>query len=229
MKRWLIVFLCAVVAAFLTWGAHARIDQRRRHKIARFQAENDQLRLRISQWYSTIPASAKASLAEPPVAPSVASAPGQVTEAAASPLRKDVEFYDAGRATPTAALETLAWACDSADPKTVEGLVVFDDAARAKTVAFLATLPPKLQAQWPSPEVAAADVLVDGAKERPFPIPRVLALARVEQLGPDRVKLRLPDTNYDDMDFRRLDSGWAYAITEAEVDLFIERNAPRKR
>lgn len=228
MKRWLVVSLCAVVAAFLTWGLHSRIDQRRRFKIARFQAENDRLRLRISQWYSAIPASAKASLAEATVT-SVAPAGSATIAPVASSLRADVEHHDAGRATPTAALRTLAWACDSTDAKTVEGLVVFDDAARAKTVAFLATLPPNLQAQWTSPEVAAADVLVDGAKERPFPIPRVLALAGVEELGPDRVKLRLPGTHYDDMDFRRLESGWAYAITEAEVDQFIARNAPPKR
>jgi hypothetical protein len=31
------------------------------------------------------------------------------------------------------------------------------------------------------------------------------------------------------MDFRRLESGWAYAITEAEVDQFIDELSPRKR
>ncbi len=151
------------------------------------------------------------------------------TESPGAVRRTDVEFHNAGRATPIDALLTLAWACDNADAKTVEGLVILDDAARAKALAFMSRLPPNLQAQWTSPEVAAADALVDRVKQRPFPLPRVLALARVEEMGPDRVKLRLPDTNYDDMDFRRMESGWAYAITEAEVDQFIDEHAPRKR
>lgn len=57
-------------------------------------------------------------------------------------------FQNRGRATPSAALETLVWAALSGDEATLADITALNSATRARAEAFIAQLSPEERATW---------------------------------------------------------------------------------
>jgi hypothetical protein len=62
------------------------------------------------------------------------------------------EWKNAGRATPTAAVETVLWAAAGGDVDALAKAVVFDAKVRPSVDAFFAALPPAMREQHGTPE-----------------------------------------------------------------------------
>jgi hypothetical protein len=149
------------------------------------------------------------------------------TPAAEGSLQPGAEYRKEGQATPEAALQTFAWACDHADTALMQKLLVFDADAREKTAAYFASLPPENRPQSVSFEAVAADLYISDGMNHPYPVATVLQLARFEPIGPGRVRLHLPDANGDGYEFQQTAEGWKLAVTMKVVDDYIKETAER--
>jgi len=146
------------------------------------------------------------------------------TVAAAIPAQQPAEYYrNEGNATPQAALQTFAWACDRGDTETVNRLLHIDAGARPKAEAFMASLPEAGRAQWKNVDEMAATVLIRSNMARPYPNADILETATVESITADRVRLRLPNVPKDGTEYQQTAEGWKYVLTEAVVDGYIKR------
>jgi hypothetical protein len=132
-------------------------------------------------------------------------------------------YRNEGRATPLAALQTFAWACDCGDINAIRQLFVIDPDARPKAEAFYAALPVNARTQWKSVDEMAATLLVQNGMEHPFPAADILSAAPMETIRDGRVRLRLPGTQRDGMEFQQDSGGWKHAITGEMVDNYIRR------
>ncbi|HLP26078.1 MAG TPA: hypothetical protein VK477_10390 [Acidobacteriota bacterium] len=133
-------------------------------------------------------------------------------------------YQNAGQATPHAALQTLAWACDQGDAELMQKLLVFDEIARKKTEAYFASRPPAARPPGSLDALAAALYVSDGI-QHPYPVAEVLARARFEPVNPARMILRLPGANGDGYEFQQTPGGWKLVVTEAVIDDYIRRSA----
>lgn len=70
-------------------------------------------------------------------------------------------FQDAGRATPSAAFQTMVWAATRGDDRAVASLLAFEPAARERAQAMIAALPEGARAKYPTPESLAALLFAD--------------------------------------------------------------------
>lgn len=143
-----------------------------------------------------------------------------------SPLLKPT-YRNAGQATPVAALQTLAWACDRGDMEMMEKLQVFDPAAREKAMPYFLALPPEIRARWATPEAMSAALYISDGMHHPYPGAEVLEHAEFETISPTRVRLRLPGANGDGYEFQQTAEGWKLAVTMAVVDDYIRQSAQR--
>jgi len=224
--------IAALVTVLLTSAGQYHVQQGRSQEAARLRSENEQLRLTVSQQYQAQQAEAalttqKARMnAVSSVSPSEAAA---VDRANAHSLdvspTAGAEYRNEGQATPVAALQTFAWACDHADAALMEKLIVFDADAREKTAAHFASLPPGERPESVSFEAAAAALYISDGMKHPYPVAAVLRLARFEPIKPDRVRLHLPDANGDGYEFQQTPEGWKLAVTMKVVDDYIEESA----
>lgn len=137
------------------------------------------------------------------------------------------DYRNEGQATPVAAMQTLAWACDHGDIALMEKLLVFDPDAREKARRIFQAQRPGLPPQWTSLEAMAAALYVADGIERPYPVARVMAVARFEELRPGRVRLHLPGSNGDRYEFQQTAEGWKLAVTLAVVDDYLRQPAKR--
>ncbi|MEO6992017.1 MAG: hypothetical protein ABI273_00185 [Lacunisphaera sp.] len=137
------------------------------------------------------------------------------------------EYRNEGQTTPIAALQTYAWACDHADTATIIHLIRFDELARRKAVAYMATLSAEAQGQLNSPEAMGAALLIDQGIQYPYPGAKILALAKIEVISETRVALLLPDTDHERAEFQKTADGWKYAITERMVDDYIAETSAK--
>jgi hypothetical protein len=134
-------------------------------------------------------------------------------------------YRNEGRATARATLQTLAWACDQGDATTVQAMLVFDDAARAKAEQFFKSLSPEARGTWRTVEDMAALLITRSGMEAPFPAADVLDSVELEELSPDRVRMHLRGTRRDGSEFQRTSAGWSYVITETMVDRYTQQRA----
>jgi hypothetical protein len=218
----------AVFAAILSasgWQVHQR--QSWAEDAARLREENSRLRWEAGQRLAARRAVFQPGgqgVARSTPAEAVLHSAGSSTAGSASAYRGN--YRNEGQATPHAALQTLAWACDQGDEELMQRLLVFDDIARKKIEAHFAGLPPKARPAGLSLEALAAALYVADGIQRPYPVAEVLALARFEPVSPARMILRLPGSkNGDGYEFQQTAEGWKVAITEAVVDDYIRQSA----
>jgi RNA polymerase sigma factor (sigma-70 family) len=127
-----------------------------------------------------------------------------------------------GRATPTAAAQTMVWAMQRGDVKTVASLIECAPPERAKLEAFIATLPEIVRTDYGTPEELIA-FMMSGS---PRPIVGVQLLSQIQ---PDsdteihRVQMQYQngDVRQDEIKFRRDADGWKQVVSPAVVDRVI--------
>lgn len=208
----------AVLSAAVTAGSLYYIQRHRGREAANLRRQNNAMRVQINQrWHERIPATATTETG----AVRETSAPA---DNAPMPGRSPVENYrNEGRATPLAALQTFAWACDRGDVDTVRQLLQLDPGARSQIAAFRATLPESARAEWKTVDEMAVAMLTINIMFSPFPNADILATATPEPIREDRVRLRLPGLPKDNTEYQRTAAGWSYVLTEAMVDNYIRR------
>ncbi|MCX6954244.1 MAG: hypothetical protein NTV51_19000 [Verrucomicrobia bacterium] len=121
-----------------------------------------------------------------------------------------------GRATPTAAFETLVWAAMTGDEATLAQLLRFSPAARAKAEAWLAGLPPETRAQWTVEKLgglfysniltAVSALQVTGESVESDGESAVVGLRLAGSGGQEKVKFKLGP------------NGWQVAVSEGQFD-----------
>ena len=127
-----------------------------------------------------------------------------------------------GRATPTAAAQTMMWAMQRGDTKTVASVLEFEPPERAKLEAFMATLPEKVRTDYGTPEELIAFVM--SGSPRP-----IVGVQLLSQTQPDadtemhRVQMQYQngEVRQDEIKFRREADGWKQVVSPAVVDRVI--------
>lgn len=208
------------VAAVITLGAHYRARQNALREVSRLRAENDSWRLEINQRRETMHLKEQNSGSGKRGGHSEGAGIGvpDSNDPGGVPV---TEYRNEGRATPIAALQTMAWAIDYGDAGALEKLISFDDTAKEKAAAYWASLSQASRTQWGSLEGMAAALLISDGVHRPFPPAKVLEKATSEVVGKDRIRLRLPGTSREITQYQRTPDGWKFAITEAMVDAYL--------
>lgn len=219
--------LAAVTAAVLASGWQYQGWQQRREEVARLRTENERLRLQVNARRDGQLGHGRARAGEQDVP--VASSRRNVRGGAMGQPGAEVldEYRNEGMASPLAALQTLAWACDRADAVLMEKLLVYDEDARRKILAHLAAQSTGSSARMPSIEAGAAALYIEDGMHHPYPAARILERARFEQLRPGRVLLHLPGANGDGYQFQQTSDGWKLAVTLKVVDDYIQESARR--
>lgn len=191
--------MTGAVTTVLATGWFYREREGRLQEAVRLRAENDQMRLLVSQRHEAWLKQAQRV--------------------------RGTEYRNEGQDTPLSALQTYAWACDHGDVARMETLIVFDVAARKKADDYFATLPRTVRTQWASLDAMAAAIHISAGMNNPFPGAALLQQARFESSSPDRVVVVMPGTNADRSEFQRTAAGWKLVITEAMVDAHIQQEA----
>jgi hypothetical protein len=224
-----ISLITALLSAAVTAGGFHYYHQGRAREAHRLQAQNSRMQAEASQRQQTRVAATRPATPTP-MAQTFAGAGGTAAVAATIPAEKAAEYYrNEGNATPLATLQTFAWACDRGDTETVGRLLHIDAAARPKAEAFMAALPESARAQWKTVDEMAAAVLTRSIMASPFPNADILETATVEPVGPDRVRLRLPDVPKDGTEYQQTPDGWKYVLTEKVVDAYIRQARQQER
>lgn len=219
MSPFKLASLAAGLAVLVTAGALYLHHQARQREARTLRWENDRLRLEVSARF--------AGKAAAPTAPAPAGSTPVAVSDVAVPASSQEEYYrNEGNATPHAALQTFAWACDRGDVETVARLLFIEPAARPKAEAFWAGLPESVRAQWKSADEMAAAVLARSVMERPFPHRDLLATATAESLAEGRVRLHLPNVPAPRgrTEYQSSAEGWKYVLTAEVVEAYIQQS-----
>lgn len=205
--------------------------QDRQQEATRLRAENAQLRLKISRQHQGQLGQAESS---GPKAMTGSEAEGSQPVGALIDASEEVPskrsqlvkptYRNAGQATPVAAMQTLAWACDRGDMEVMEKLQVFDPAAREKAMPHFIALPPEIRAQWATIEAMSAALYISDGMHHPYPGAEVLEQAEFKTISPTRVRLHLPGANGHGYEFQLTAEGWKLAVTMAVVDDYIRQS-----
>lgn len=214
MNRLVVSLLAALLASAVTAGG--LYYQQRVNSREAAQLKNANGRMRMA-------ASLARTRAQAPVSPPMATGEPAPVAAAREPLPAPVEYRNEGTVTPLATLQTFAWASDRGEVEAVGRMLHIDPSARTKAEAFLAALPAEARVRWPTVDAMAAELLTSQGINAPFPAASILALAEIESLGTDRVRLRLPGTPKDRTEYQRTAEGWKYVVTEKMVDDYVQR------
>lgn len=218
-----------VTALGVLWSQHST-QMDRDAEVARLRDENARIRAAIAERTAahsvasaSVPSAADDAV-RPPPAVGVSVAKGQPS-AVDQPKRWPIRRYtNAGQSTPTAALQTMAWACDQGDVETMAGLFLIDEDVRPQANAIYEAIPAKQKAEWSSVEAFAAAIIVHNGIEQPYPGAEVLALAKIEHITESRVMLLLPGAVVSGVVFQQTAGGWKYVIREAVVAEYIARH-----
>lgn len=224
----------SLMTSFLAIGGAFGILQyaqlERGQEITRLKKENAHMRLVISQRESAGPLTADSVVHRSTGEISSTSNEGSSTPNDQQTLTDAARrwptriYLNAGQATPIAALQTMAWACDQGNVKAMARLFIIDDEARPKAAAIYASIPAERKAEWSSLEAFAAAMIVGDGIEQPYPGREVLALAKIEPITVGRVRLMLLGAVVSGLEFQHTAEGWKYVISVAVVDDYIARN-----
>lgn len=207
--------MVALVAGGLTFVCLTWLDRGRAREAGELRREIAALRAqRVSR--------PKPAVAASPVV-GVAATSHQPSPGAPSPLPPTPVYRNEGRATARAALHTLAWASDRGDVAVVGAMLIFDEPARAKADTMFAALPLSARGDWRTVDDMAAALMTRSGMEAPFPEAEVLDAVKIEEIGADRVRMRLAGTHRDGAEFQRTGAGWSFVITEPMVDRYIQQ------
>lgn len=222
--------LTILVTGLLVSTSQFIARQDRQQEATRLRAENMRLRAKISRQHQVQLRQAESSGRRVETGPGAegsppAGAPIDAAEEGSSKLAQLLRptYRNAGQATPVAALQTLAWACDRGDMEMMEKLQVFDPAAREKAMRHFPELPPEIRAQWATPEAMSAALYISDGMHHPYPGAAVLEQAEFETISPTRVRLHLRGANGDGYEFQLTAEGWKVAVTMSVVDASIEK------
>ncbi|HEX2862327.1 MAG TPA: hypothetical protein VHN79_11835, partial [Lacunisphaera sp.] len=225
--------LTALATGLLVSTGQFFARQDRQQEATRLRAENGVLRSKISRRQE-----------QDQLRPAVSPGPGVMTDPAVeggqpagaltdasegppsklSQLLKPT-YRNAGLATPVAAMQTLAWACDRGNMEVMEKLQIFDPAAREKAMPHFLALPPEIRAQWATPEAMSAALYISDGMHHPYPGAAVIEQAEFQTISPTRVRLHLPGANGNGYEFQLTAEGWKLAVTMAVVDDYIRQSA----
>jgi len=224
--------IAGFLAVLVTIGGHHHVQQGRLQEARRLRAENDRLRMEVNQRRQTpsikgVDAGAGTGVGALDVAKGKETS--RVDHAKMDARVPGTEYRNEGQATPVAAMQSLAWACDRGDAVLMESMIYFDESARPKARDYLAALPERVRAQWTTPEAMAAALLVSDGINRPYPVATIIQHAKTEELRPGRMAVLLPGTGRERIEYQETPAGWKYAITEAMVDNYIRRAAEQAK
>lgn len=126
---------------------------------------------------------------------------------------------DHGLATAHDAALTFAWAGDISDPDVMARVITFDDKARARAEAILATMPESIRTEYPTVEAFFGMLLAASTLEAPPPGADMIARMMTEvELAPGRVAMRRVGTNVNVHEYQLTATGWKYVLPEAGVN-----------
>lgn len=134
-------------------------------------------------------------------------------------------FQNRGRATPSAALETLVWAALKGDEATLADLTTLNSATRAKAEAFIAQLPAEDRAHW-TPE-KLGQLWFSGL----FTELSAVQIVGETTVAADEAIVRLRLANRSDeekLSIRRTPRGWKVLAPGAAVDHLERKLRPAK-
>jgi hypothetical protein len=214
----------ALLAALATAGGLYFAQHHRAQEAAHLRYENNRMRYTAAMRHQTAnPVAAGAAAATTPARNPLAGPEAPQTPAG--------DYRNAGQATPQATFQTFAWACANGDAARVERLLCFEEVARDKAQAFMATLPDAARRNWSTPEAMAAALFIADASEHPFPAAMILAKATPAALAVDRVLLELPGAGplREHTEYVKQGESWRYVITAAAVDDYIARTGGNRR
>mgnify|MGYP001570303026 CR=1 FL=1 len=128
-------------------------------------------------------------------------------------------WKNAGKATPSAAAETLMWAADGGDVETLAKSIFLEPAAREKAEGILARLPDSMRATYDTPEKLVALLMA-----REGDIRAMQVLVENKQGDDALVNLRAQKddgkTKEEGYQFRRANDGWQMVVPGKLVDKF---------
>ena len=136
---------------------------------------------------------------------------------------------NAGRATPSATAQTIAWALRQADFKVVASALTFDAPERAKLEAFIATLPDKIRTEYGTPEEVVALVMAGSPK----PIAGVQLLNRTQPDADTEIQVvqwqyQTGEVQQNELKFHRDADGWKQVVSPALTDRVIAFLKPKQ-
>lgn len=123
-----------------------------------------------------------------------------------------------GIATPKDTLMTFAWAAHEADVEALTSLLWFDPPARAKAEEIWATMPPEVQAAYPTPEALYAFFVAADALIAPPPGAEFVARMNIVDLGPERAAARFPGSDRNNSEYQKTPAGWKYVMPLVGVE-----------
>jgi hypothetical protein len=143
----------------------------------------------------------------------------QVANNAPLDLRPASAWKNAGRGTPSAAIETLFWASDGGEVETLAASILLEPDAREKALALLARLPDAVRAQYDTPEKFIALFM---AREGDARAMQVLTenISGNDALVNVRAQRGDGKTKEDGYVFRRSPDGWRLVVPAKSVDKF---------
>lgn len=129
---------------------------------------------------------------------------------------------DVGRASPSAAAQTMLWALQRGDVKDAAAVLAFEPADRAKLEAFIATLPEKFRQDYSTPEQVMAFVMSGS----PRPIAGVQLLNTTQpdattEVHHVQVQYQNGEVKQDDVTFKKDPDGWKQLVATPTVDRVI--------
>lgn len=123
-----------------------------------------------------------------------------------------------GIATAQNAAMTFAWAGDICDPEVFGEIITFDDPAREKALAVLATMPETIRTQYPTPEAFYGLLLAASTLEAPPPGADILEQNMVMvELQPGRAAMRRKGSDRNMHEYQLTETGWKYVLPEVGV------------
>lgn len=216
------IFLAVVVATLLTTGGLHFRQQRQSAEASRLQQENRRLRAIVDRKPPTV--SAAVGVASNADVPPASPATNRAIPVSAAKQTPEIYRND-GQATPIAAMQTFAWACDRADTSRVAQLLDIEPAARAKAETRFAALPPEMRTRWKNAEAVVVDAVIFNVMASPFPAADVIDAVPAEPLGDDQVRFAMKRG----IIARKTAEGWKLVVTEPLLEGLFNSLPPASR
>jgi phage host-nuclease inhibitor protein Gam len=196
--------------------AAAAAYENERAEIARLREELNALKAK-AQEFGQVTQSLKTAVA-------AASAGKSATDALPVRLTPISEWKNAGKATPSAAVETVLWAAAGGDVDTIANSLELTPSAREKAQALFDRLPEATRAQYGSPEKLMALMMAKDADKVSG-----LQVLGSRELSQDNVGMRvrfgndLGQTKEQSLLLHHASDGWRLMLTDDPVDKWAKQ------